>query len=109
MQSIAERIKDSHAVQPKRPPFNALMLAATFKAAAAIEALSQSGLTVVKVELETPARPTIRIQTCGQCRRLIESGDAVYFSYGQMDHFGPYREGQFQLGGCRIVWTEFGH
>jgi len=97
------------AIQPKRPPFNAQMLAATFKVAAAIEALSQNNFTVVAVELNTPARPTIRIQTCSQCHRLIAKGDAVYFSYGQQEHFGPYREGQFQLGGCRIVWTEFGH
>ena len=96
-------------IQPKRPPFNALMLAATHKVAAAIEALSQNGLTVVKVELETPVRPTIRIQSCSHCQRLIASGDAVYFSYGQQDHFGAFREGQFQLGGCRIVWTEFGN
>lgn len=96
-------------IQPKRPPFNALMLAATFKVAAAIEGLSQNGFTVVAVELNTPARPTIRIQTCSQCRRLIANGEAVYFSYGRQEHFGPYREGQFNLGGCRIVWTEFGH
>lgn len=97
------------AIQPKRPPFNALMLAATFKAAGAIEALSQRGFTVVKVELDSPARPTIRIQTCGRCHQLITKGEAVYYSFGQREHIGPYREGQFNLGGCRIVWMEFGH
>lgn len=97
------------AIQPKRPPFNALMLAATFKVAAAIEALSQNGFTVVKVELDTPARPTIRIQNCGKCSQLIAKNEAVYYSFGQDTHFGPYREGQFSLGGCRIVWMEFGH
>lgn len=97
------------AVARPRQPVNALMLAATLKAAAAIEALSQNGFTVIGVELDTPSRPTIRIQTCSQCHRLIASNEAVYFSFGQRDHFGPYREGQFALGGCRIVWTEFGH
>lgn len=96
-------------MQSKRPPVNAVILAATFKVAAAIEGLSQNGFTVVGVDLDTPARPTIRIQTCSQCLRLIAKGEAVYFSFGQRDYFGPYREGQFSLGGCRIVWTEFGH
>lgn len=97
------------AIHPKRPPFNALMLDAILKVARAIEALTESGFTVISVELNSPARPTIRIQTCGRCTRLIERNEAVYYSFGQRDHLGPYREGQFMLGGCRIVWTEFGH
>lgn len=97
------------AIQPKRPPVNALMLAATLKIAGAIESLTQRGLTVVGVELGSPARPTIRIQTCAKCSRLIENGEAAYYSFGQNTHMGPYREGQFNLGGCRIVWMEFGH
>lgn len=97
------------AVAPPCQPMNTLMLAATLKAAAAIEALSLSGFTVIGVVLDAPSRPTIRIQTCSLCQRLLLRGEAVYFSFGQRDHVGPYREGQFALGGCRIVWTEFGH
>ncbi|WP_036666347.1 hypothetical protein [Paludibacterium yongneupense] len=97
----------AHQTQPRSP--NAMIRDAAVKVAEAIDALSENGFTVVKVELDMPARPTIRIQTCAHCHRLISNGDAVYYSYGQQDHFGPYREGQFQLGGCRVVWLEMGH
>lgn len=97
------------AIQPKRPPFNAVIQAATLKVAAVIETLSQRGLAVMSVALDTPARPTIRIQTCARCQQMIANHQAVYYSFGRTTHFGPYREGQFSLGGCRIVWMEFGH
>ncbi len=96
------------AIQPQHPPINALMQRSLLQVVEVIEALSENDFTVVAVEL-TPSRPTIRIQSCGRCRRLIERGEAVYYSFGQRDHFGPYREGQFALGGCRIVWAEFGY
>lgn len=102
-------MRTTRSVQPKRPPYNALMLAATHKVAAAIEALSNNGMTVVSVALETPARPTIRIQTSAACQTLISNGEAAYFSFGRREHQGAYREGQFTLGGCRIVWTENGN
>ncbi|WP_230370791.1 hypothetical protein [Paludibacterium denitrificans] len=88
---------------------NAALLDATHKAARAIEALSENGFTVTDVELKSVSRPTIRIQTSGQCHTLIAKGEAVYFSFGKRERVGQYREGQFQLGGCRIVWTEIGN
>ncbi len=95
--------------QPVRPPVNELMLNTTLKAARAIEALSENGFTVTAVELHNPAHPTIRVQMCHRCRRLVENGEAAYYSFGRLDPHGLYREGQFQLGGCRVVWTEHGH
>lgn len=95
-------------IQPKRPPVNAIILAAIQKVAEAIEALTERGFTVVDVELTNPARPTIRIQTHRKCLHLIAQGAAAYFSYGKRG-IGTYREGQFALAGCRIVWTESGH
>lgn len=99
----------TQAIQQHRPPFNAVLQAATLKVAAAIEKLSQRGMAVVSVELDTPSRPTIRIQTSAKCQQMIAAQQAVYYSFGQSSHFGPYREGQFMLDGCRIVWMEFGH
>ncbi|UTH73947.1 hypothetical protein [Chromobacterium sp. IIBBL 290-4] len=99
----------TETIQTRRPPFNAQMMAGAMRVVRAIEALSQNNFTVVSVELSTPSRPTINIQTCGNCRRMIEKGEAVYFSFGRDTYFGPYRQGQFELGGCRIVWTEMGN
>ncbi|MEN3809456.1 hypothetical protein [Chromobacterium piscinae] len=99
----------TNPIQAKRPPFNAQMMTGAMKVVHAIEALTQNNFTVVSVELNTPTRPTINIQTCGNCRRMIEKGEAVYFSFGRDTYFGPYRQGQFELGGCRIVWTEMGN
>lgn len=59
-------------IQARRPPFNAQMMAGALKVASAIEALTQNNFTVVSVELNTPTRPTINIQTCGNCRRMVE-------------------------------------
>ncbi len=90
-------------------PLNIAIYEAAQKIVKAVEALTENGFMVVRVEMAAPARPTIRIQSCSKCQTLIDKGEAVYFSFGQGTHFGPYREGQFHLGGCRIVWTEFGN
>ncbi|MCG8993244.1 hypothetical protein LH427_09690 [Laribacter hongkongensis] len=87
---------------------NAVLLASTLKVAEAIKELGRMGLVARAANLNGK-RPTIEIQTNARCHRLIQSGEAVYYSFGREPHFGPYREGQFNLGGCRVVWTEFGH
>lgn len=66
----------TNPIQAKRPPFNAQMMTGAMKVVHAIEALTQNNFTVVSVELNTPTRPTITIQTCGNCRRMIEKGEA---------------------------------
>ena len=92
-----------------RQPVNAVMLDAARKVAGAIEALGDNGFTVIGIDFAAPSRPTVRVQNCGKCQRLIHNGEAAYFGYGASGGAGPYREGQFQLGGCRVVWTEYGH
>ena len=88
---------------------NASMLLAALRIAQAVRQLTERGLSVVSASLQHTERPTIRIRTSPRCQRLIASGDAVYYSFGHDTYFGHYRQGQFQLAGCRIVWTEFGH
>ena len=87
---------------------NAVLLASTLKVAEAIKKLGKMGLVARAANL-TGKRPTIEIQTSPRCQRLIQSGKAAYYSFGREPHFGPYRAAQFTLGGCRVVWTEFGN
>lgn len=96
-------------LQPSRPPVNAIMRSALLRAAEVVEALTENGMTVVGAEFTTPARPTIRIQTCGKCQALIDNGQAAYYSFGRDSLMGPYQVGQFTLGECRVIWMEFGH
>lgn len=88
---------------------NANVLLAALRIAQAVRQLTERGLSVVSASLEHTERPTIHIRTCARCQQLIDSGDAVYYSFGHDSSFGYYRQGQFRLEGCRIVWTELGH
>lgn len=95
---------------PQRPvpaflPINTLMLQAIKKVEQVIHELGRRGFAVASIDMSSPAYPTVRIQTSARCVQLIESGQAAYFSFGQ-GHIGRYREGQFRLDGCRVVWTE---
>lgn len=87
---------------------NAELLAKTLKVAHAIRELGRQGFVARAAHLDGK-RPTIEIQTSPRCTGLLRSGQAAYFSFGREEHFGPYRQGQFHCGGCRVVWTEFGH
>ncbi|MDF0606659.1 hypothetical protein HZU77_013495 [Neisseriaceae bacterium TC5R-5] len=75
----------------------------------AMVALAENNFVILAVELSSVMRPTIRVQHSSQCQRLIERGEAVHFGFGRVDHIGRYQQGQFNLGGCRVVWTEFKH
>lgn len=95
---------------PQRPvpaflPINALMLQAVKKVEVVIQELGRRGFAVVGIDLSSVARPTVRIQTSARCAQLIDSGQAAYYGFGQAG-LGHYREGQFCLDGCRVVWTE---
>ncbi len=95
---------------PQRPvpaflPINSLMLQAVKKVETVIQELGRRGFAVAGIDMSSPGRPTVRIQTSARCAQLIESGQAAYYSFGQGD-IGRYREGQFNLDGCRVVWTE---
>lgn len=92
----------------RRQGINEVMLAGAVRLAGAIEQLAERGFTVIKVDF-TPARPTITVQKDRHCQALIESGEAVYYSFGRQDPFGPYKVGQFQFSGCRVIWVDFSH
>lgn len=90
-----------------KTPVNQLMKDGLIKAMDAVQALAENGFTVISVDLKTPSLPTVKVQECPQCKALLKKGEAVYYSFGRDgDHYGPWQEGQFKLGGCRIVWTE---
>ncbi|WP_293766801.1 hypothetical protein [uncultured Aquitalea sp.] len=91
----------------QRQAVNEVMLASALRLTSAIEQLVERGFTVIKVDF-TPARPTITVRNDAHCHAMVESGDAVYYSFGKRDYFGPYKVGQFQCGGCRVIWVEFG-
>ncbi|MGC0153307.1 hypothetical protein ACPRNU_12665 [Chromobacterium vaccinii] len=91
--------------QHTRPIRNAAVIAAAHLVAAAVERLSQRGMTVIGVEFEVPM-PTIRILPDHQCNAMIRSGEAAYYGVTPDPHFGRYRLGQFRLNGCRVAWEE---
>lgn len=87
---------------------NAILLASTLKVAEAIKELGRMGFVARSANL-AGKRPTIEIQTHPRCAKLVSEGEAAYYSFGREEHIGPYRQGQFCVSGCRVVWTEFGH
>ncbi|NWK80336.1 hypothetical protein [Aquitalea sp. LB_tupeE] len=99
----------SNTSLPPHAQDNASMLLAALRIASAVRKLTERGLSVISANLQCTDRPTIHIRTSARCQQLIDSGDAVYYSFGHDTYFGKYRQGQFALEGCRIVWTEFGH
>ncbi|EHX0377419.1 hypothetical protein ABLY35_004516 [Escherichia coli] len=51
---------------------------------------------------------SIRIARNGHCARLLEQGKASYTHVGH-DGSGRFRQGVFELHGCRITWSESLH
>lgn len=67
----------------------------------AISVLANKDLTVISYRHDHAAKPTIEVEHHPFCTKMIESGAAAYFM-----HATPYRFGQFELEGCRVVWKE---
>ncbi|WP_047257977.1 hypothetical protein [Chromobacterium subtsugae] len=88
-----------------RPIRNAAVAAAALLVAAAVERLSQRGLSVIGVDFEAPM-PTIRILPDEKCHAMICTGQAAYYALTPDTYFGRYRLGQFRLNGCRVIWAE---
>ncbi|MGD1823737.1 hypothetical protein A203_00305 [Chromobacterium violaceum] len=88
-----------------RPIRNAAVIAAAHLVAAAVERLSQRGLSVIGVDFEAPM-PTIRILPDKECHAMICRGQAAYYALTPDTYFGRYRLGQFRLNGCRVIWAE---
>lgn len=50
-------------------------------------------------------RPVIKVKNCSFCQSLIKQGKASYAYFGRSE-IGPYRQGQYLTGGCKVVWSE---
>ncbi|MFV4742809.1 hypothetical protein [Citrobacter portucalensis] len=77
------------------------------KVQSAIMALNAMNTTVQSVMI-AGSKPVIRIARNGQCTRLLEEGKASYTHVGH-DCSGRFRQGVFELHGCRITWSESLH
>ncbi|WP_431625290.1 hypothetical protein [Enterobacter asburiae] len=74
------------------------------KVQSAIMALNAMNTTVQSVMI-AGSKPVIRIARNGHCARLLEQGKASYTHDGS----GRFRQGVFELHGCRITWSESLH
>ena len=77
------------------------------KVKTAIMALNAMNTTVQSVMI-AGTKPVIRIVRNGHCARLLEEGKASYTHVGH-DCSGRFRQGVFELHGCRITWSESLH
>lgn len=67
--------------------------------------LSKDDITVLNIQLWAGSKPTIFICKHPICQKLVNKGMAAYYKFGT-DETGPYQQGQFELLGCRVVWSE---
>ena len=74
---------------------------------AAIIALNAMQSTVQSIMI-VGDKPLIRIAKNGHCLRLYEQGKACYFEVGH-NGSGRFRQGAFELHGCRVIWSESLH
>ena len=98
----------SNVLNPTVPPINQLMQLTALRIAAAIETLTEKGFTVIGIEFSNGSKPTIQIQNCADCAKLIENGEATYYRTGG-EGANRYRTGQFKLGEVRVLWSERGN
>ncbi len=87
---------------------NQIMQLAALRIASTIETLSERGFVVIGIEFSNGSKPTIQIQTCAECARMIEAGEATYYRTGGSGN-DRYRTGQFKVSEIRVLWTEQGH
>lgn len=87
---------------------NQIMQLAALRIASTIETLTERGFVVIGIEFSNGSKPTIQIQTCADCARMVEAGEATYYRTG-IEGNSRYRTGQFKVGDVRVLWTEHGH
>jgi len=95
-----------HAGQPRQQ--NDLLLDRLTAARRAVIALKREGFTVIGVEIDHGIRPTLTIAPCSKCAGLIASGQAAHYKWITGAR-GREVCGQWQIEGCRVLWTEKGH
>ncbi|EPM9395235.1 TPA: hypothetical protein OB875_001047 [Escherichia coli] len=70
----------------------------------AIAALNAMNATVQSVMI-AGSKPLIRIARSSLCNRLLAQGKASYVHIGH-GRSGSFRQGVFELHGCRVIWSE---
>lgn len=83
------------------------LLKAMGDASNVIASLSAHSVAVKTVTL-VGSRPVIRVERCGYCDALIHEGRAAYLEFG-CGVSGKYRQGQYLVGGCKVIWSESLH
>ncbi|RQV04174.1 hypothetical protein DF039_34265 [Burkholderia cenocepacia] len=87
---------------------NQIMQLAALRIASTIETLAERGFVVIGIECSNGSKPTIQIQACAECVRMVEAGEATYYRTGGGGN-SRYRTGQFKVSSIRVLWTEQGH
>lgn len=77
------------------------------RASLVIKTLSAERIDVRGVSL-IGGRPVIRVTPCAFCERMVHEGKASYLEFGANAH-GRYRQGQYLVNGCKVVWSESLH
>ncbi|EOZ4638880.1 hypothetical protein ACQRKX_001827 [Enterobacter cloacae] len=77
------------------------------KASMVIKALSAERIEVHGVSL-IGGKPVIRVKPCAFCERMVHEGKAFYLEFGA-NAYGRYRQGQYMVNGCKVVWSESLH
>ena len=73
----------------------------------AVVTLKRDGYSVIGMDMEH-ARPVLKIQNCARCQKLIDAGRAVFYRWQTVDGVRE-KIAQFELEGCKVIWTERGH
>ena len=83
------------------------MLDRLSQAKRAVIQLKRDGFTVIGMDMSL-SLPTLQIQTCAECRRLINDGRAVYYRWQTTN--GVHEQfGQMMVDGCKVIWIERGN
>ncbi|WP_140918337.1 hypothetical protein [Limnobaculum xujianqingii] len=95
--------------QPTKSNKNNLMFAdSLLNAERAVMALTAQGILVSNINLCQPGKPTIQVEYTPALARFINDKIAVYYAFGHKQ-YGKYKQAQYPLHGCRVVWIEYTH
>ncbi|WP_347253486.1 hypothetical protein [Leminorella grimontii] len=87
---------------------NALFVSSLQNAELAINALTAQGINIINVDLCQPGKPSIYVEYSPALARTITDKIAAYYAFGNRE-CGKYKQAQYPLHGCRVVWTEYNH
>lgn len=88
-------------------PLTDIILDRLTAAKQAVVVLKREGYSVIDVRIADGCKPTIELQDHPRLAQLVAEQKASYYIYRQ-GHTGPERVGQFDLDGCRVIWTARG-